>query len=76
GITLGPLTVYGERNGYLSDDTVTVGNSDRFANELRHFAQSVLDGTMPKYPLEQAVQMQEMLEAIYTSAEQGKEIEL
>lgn len=76
GITLGPLTVYGERNGYLSDDTVTVGETDRFAGELRHFAQSVLDGTMPKYPLEQAVQMQEMLEAIYTSAEQGKEIEL
>jgi len=76
GITLDPLTFYGERSDYLSDDVVTVGDNDRFAEELKHFAQCVLDGKEPKYPLEQAVQMQEMLEAIYTSAAEGKEIVL
>ncbi len=74
GITLDPLTIYGERADYLSDDTITVGENNRFAEELKHFAQCVLDGKEPKYPLEQAVQMQEMLQAIYDSAEQGKEI--
>ncbi len=74
GVTLNPLTVYGERGGYLSDDVITVGDDDRFAAELRHFADCVLNGTPPKYPLEQAVQMQEMLQAIYDSAQSGKEI--
>lgn len=77
GVILDPLTIYGERNDYLSDDTITVGSDDdRFAEELRHFADCVLNGKPTKYPLEHAVQMQEMLEAIYESARQGKEIVL
>lgn len=76
GVTLDPLTVYGERLGYLSDDVITVGENNRFAAELKHFAACVLEGKTPKYPLEQAVQMQQILEAIYDSAEQGKEIVL
>lgn len=76
GVTLDPLTVYGERLDYLSDDVITVGENNRFAEELRHFADCVLNGKTPKYPLEQAVQMQQMLEAIYDSAGQGKEIVL
>ncbi|MBR5134104.1 MAG: Gfo/Idh/MocA family oxidoreductase, partial [Clostridia bacterium] len=74
GVTLNPLTIHGERNDYLSDDSVTVGENNRFAEELKHFAACVMEGKTPKYPLEQAVQMQEMLQAIYDSAEQGKEI--
>jgi len=76
GVTLDPLTVYGERLDYLSDDVITVGDNDRFAEELKHFADCVLGGKTPKYPLEQAVQMQQMLEAIYDSAAQGKKIVL
>ncbi len=76
GVTLDPLTVYGERLGYLSDDVITVGENNRFAEELKHFAACVLEGKQPKYPLEQAVQMQQMLDAIYDSAAQGKEIVL
>ncbi len=76
GVTLDPLTVYGERLGYLSDDVITVGENNRFAAELKHFAECVLEGKTPKYPLEQAVQMQQMLEAIYDSAKEGKEIVL
>ncbi len=76
GITLEPLMVYGERNDYLSDDTITIDENNRFADELRHFADCVLNGKTPKYPLEQAVQMQEMLQAIYDSAAEGKEIVL
>ena len=76
GVTLDPLTVYGERVGYLSDDVVTVGENNRFAEELKHFADCVLNNKTPKYPLEQAVQMQEMLQAIYDSADQNKEVTL
>ncbi len=76
GVTLNPLTVYGERADYLSNDVITVGDNDRFAEELKHFAQCVLDGTTPKYPVEQAVQMQAILNGIYESAESGKEVVL
>ena len=76
GVTLDPLTVYGERGGYLSDDVIAPGENNRFAAELSHFADCALNGKPVKYPLEQAVQMQEMLEAIYESAKQGKEIVL
>ncbi len=76
GVSLDPLTVYGERASHLSDDAITVGENNRFAEELRHFAACVLDGKTPKYPLEQAVQMQAMLQAIYDSAEQGREVTL
>ena len=76
GASVEPLTIYGERNGYLSTDNVTVKNSnDKFQLEIEHFADCVLNKNYnTKYPIEQAVNMQRMLQAIYDSAEQGKEI--
>ena len=76
GASVEPLTIYGERNGFLSTDNVTVKNSnDKFQLEIEHFADCVLNKNYnTKYPIEQAVNMQRMLQAIYDSAEQGKEI--
>ncbi len=76
GASLSPLTIYGERNGYLSNDTITVDNNDRFADELTYFCDCVLGKKESIYPIEQAIMMQQMLNAIYESAEQGKEIVL
>lgn len=76
GASLSPLTIYGERDGYLSDDVITINDNNRFADELSHFASCVLEGTTPRYPLEQAVLMQRMLEGIYESAATGKEVTL
>ena len=78
GATVEPLVIFGERNQFLSDDKVTVnGANDKFKLELEHFADCVLRGDRnTKYPIEQAVDMQRMLQAIYDSAEQGKEIVL
>lgn len=74
GATVSPLTVYGERDGYLSTDTITVQERDRFAEEISHFADKMMNGGEVRYPLEQAVQMQQILEAIYRSGKEGKEI--
>ena len=76
GATVEPLVIYGERNQYLSTDNVTVnGNNDKFKLEIEHFADCVLNGIKEtKYPIDQAVDMQRMLEAIYDSAKSGKEI--
>ena len=78
GATVEPLVIYGERNQYLSDDKVTVNSSnDKFKLELEHFADCVLRGDHnTKYPIEQAVDMQRMLQAIYDSAAEGREIVL
>ncbi len=76
GVNLEPLTIYGERNDYLSTDGITVFESNnKFLLEIEHFAEHALAGDRnTKYPMEQAVQMQSMLQAIYDSAEAKKEI--
>jgi predicted dehydrogenase len=77
GIILEPLTVYGERNGYLSTDALTVSkNENRFLNEITHFADCVLNKKETKFPPEQAVELQKMLQGIYDSARVGKEVVL
>ena len=78
GALVEPLTIYGERNEYLSTDQITVDTSgDRFKLEIEHFADHVLHGDRnTKYPIEQAVQMQQMLQGIYDSAAAGREIVL
>ena len=76
GADLNTLTVYGERDGYLSDDRISVDDNNRFRDEIQHFVNCVLENRETRYPIGQAVQMQKMLDAVYASAEQKKEIVL
>ena len=75
GVTLEPLTIYGERDGYLSNDAISIpANENRILNEITHFANILLDGEPNRFPIEQAVELQKMLQGIYDSARLGKEI--
>ncbi len=74
GITLDPLTVYGERNHYLSDDQLNPGPGERFKLEIAHFVECVRTGAETRFPIEQACQLQQMLQGIYDSARLGREI--
>ena len=76
GARLDPLTIYGEECGYLTDNKPTVNNDDIFYNEIEHFLTCLRTGEKPKSDLEQAVQMQRILQGIYDSARLGKEVEL
>ncbi len=77
GATIEPLVIYGERNEYLSTDHIKVEDgNDKILLEITHFADCVLNNKETKYPISQAVDMQKMLEAIYKSAEEGREIVL
>ncbi len=76
GADLSSMTIFGEREGYLSDDKVAIGDNDRFLAEITHFADCVQNDKPTRYPIEQAVTMQRMLDAIYESAAQKKEIVL
>ncbi len=76
GIILEPLTVYGERDGYLSTDSINVPSDNHCLNEITHFADCIINKTEPIFPIDQAVTLQRMLEGIYESAKTGKEVVL
>ena len=77
GASINPFTIYGERNEYLSTDNITVlPSNEKFLLEITHFADCVLNGKTPKYPISQAVTMQKMLQTVYDSAAAGKELKI
>ncbi len=76
GLLQNPLTVYGERNGYLSDDLLNPGPGKSFELEIAHFADCVLTGAPTRFPVDQACDLQRMLQGIYDSARLGREVTL
>ncbi len=64
---------YGKTVDYLPNIDNTKGVQIHEAN-LRHFADVVLNGAEPMFVPEQGVNMVKILEAIYKSAETGKEV--
>ena len=75
GAKFGPLTVFGEdAEQYLSEITPEVPNVNMFEMELLHFADCLENGTEPMSTLEDGVMIQTILQGIYDSAAQGKEV--
>ncbi|MCI8554896.1 MAG: Gfo/Idh/MocA family oxidoreductase [Clostridiales bacterium] len=74
GVTLDPLTVYGEHNGYLSDNRLNAGPGQKFELEIRHFLDMIRTGAPSLVPIEQACQLQQMLQGVYDSARLGREV--
>lgn len=64
---------YGKTVDYMPNIDNTKGIQIHEAN-LRHFADVVLNGTEPMFVPQQGVNMVKILEAIYKSAETGKEV--
>jgi len=60
------------------DFSPNIDESKRSGHEenLRHFVDVVLNGTTPIFKPQQGVNMVKILEAIYQSAETGKEVAL
>lgn len=77
GCTFEPLTVYGENEeGYLSDVQPEVTPNNFFVEELRHFVDCLNTGKTPVSPMEDALTVQKMLDAIYRSAEAHAEVKI
>ncbi len=72
----GDVTLYGERDGFLTTEKIQTRKGVSYEQELKAFADFVLDGAENKYPLELAIQMQAMLEAIYVSSDTGNEVKI
>lgn len=75
GCTFDPLTIYTEdENGYLTDLKPEVKGNDYFVEEIRHFVECVNEGKTPISPIDDAVTVQRMLDGIYRSAAEHKEV--
>lgn len=74
----GKTTVYGEEYGTLVTKEPVYDLTDYSGHEqnLRHFADVLLNGAKPDYVPEQGVDMVKILQAIYKSAEIGAEVRL
>ncbi len=76
GASLDPLTLYGEEAGYLADAKPNPGKTNSFAAEIRHFLDCIKTGKQPLSSLDDGVQIQKILNGIYQSAKEGREIQL
>ena len=79
GIRNNPPTLTREEAGLLVDSTVQV-NPDRgiasHSEEIRQFAEAVKNGGPSPVPGEQALMTQRILDGLYKSAQQGKEVKV
>lgn len=70
-----PLTVYGENKyQYLTDEVLNAGAKSEFRDEIAHFADCIVEDKQPLAPTEDGVTVQRILDAIYRSSEEGREI--
>ena len=77
GATLQPLTIYGEnQQGYLVDAAPQTQNENKFAVEISHLIHCIHTGETPLAPVAHGVTVQRMIDALYQSAAQNKEIVL
>ena len=74
GASLNPFIIYGEEQGYLMDSSPVIEPQDTFANEIRHFLDCIKTGQEPMASANDGVIIQKILNGIYDSAKEGKEI--
>jgi predicted dehydrogenase len=78
---LNPLRLHKEMHGSLVNVTPTLtspGNTYKlsYENEIRHFVECVRAGSPPRSPGEDALLMLKLLEALYRSVLEGREVRL
>ncbi|MCQ2385710.1 MAG: Gfo/Idh/MocA family oxidoreductase [Clostridia bacterium] len=79
GVSFDPLTIHTEDEaGYLTDNKPDMPNSGFgaycFTNEIAHFLDCLETGKQPMSTLEDGVMLQRILDGIYRSAKEGKEV--
>jgi predicted dehydrogenase len=69
--------IFKDEAGYMVNSQATyLGNWDHFEYKMRHFVEVCRDDRPNEVTAEQALMIQQMLDAIYLSAEQGKEVKI
>jgi len=73
-ISQGKVTIYGETNGQLSDTELLSRPGDQYLAEAEHFIECVRTNKKPISNVDQALVVQRIVDAIYRSAETGKQV--
>lgn len=74
GAKMFPLRIYGEENGYLSEIQINTAKNNPYAAEIDHFINCIRTGTKPESNQDDGLTMMKILEGIYTSAKEKREI--
>ena len=69
-----PAGLFTDIAGQPAVSDVQLAKKDPWKGEMQHFINSILNGTTPDPDVTQGVTMMKMLDAIYSSAAQGKEV--
>ncbi|MEK3888786.1 Gfo/Idh/MocA family protein [Bacillus sp. FSL K6-3431] len=72
----GNFKVYSAKNGTLYETTPSYSTADMFYEEVNGFIQSLTKQKKGRSNIDNVIVTSEVMEAIYTSAERGKEVEL
>ncbi len=70
------LTLYGEEGGHLTNTTVRVGQNFGHMRYIHHYYDVLTKGAKPIYDITEGIDMIRILNAMYESAETGREIRL
>jgi len=74
GATLKPLEIFSTKYGYPTDLIVKVKDNEAYADEIAHFIDCITTGKEPIPKGEHGVRVMRLIDAIYQSASEGKEI--
>jgi predicted dehydrogenase len=75
GGELDPLAIHADENGYMVDKTPAfIPSYDNFERKMRAFVDTALYNKPSESPAESGLVIQKMMDAIYRSAEVGKEV--
>ena len=76
GAETSPLTIYGESNGALTDTSPAFipSSGSSYEGEVRGFYDAIQNDTEPPVTGEQALNVMKILDAVYKSSDEGKEV--
>ena len=76
GLETSPLKVYGESNGALTETVPSLipSSGSSYEGEVRAFYDAIQNDTPPPVTGEQALNVMKILDAIYRSSDEGKEV--
>ena len=70
------LVIYSKMEDYLTLYESCAEDRNNFKAETAHFIDCIENGTMCRNPVEDGVELMKILDAVYRSAEQKREVEL
>lgn len=76
GARLWPLEIFSEMDDVLVDITPYSGQSNSYLEENRHFVDCILNNKEPESSIQQGYEVVRILEAVYRSAREFKEVTL